>query len=691
VNKLRVLYIDDNDLTVSGENDCWRWVFQNTFQATLDYEAILYSDTSSIPYDQQHDVYILDCSFDHTPILETLAAQRPDNLPAIVFFSGASLGEIEGYVQDTRDTTAFTRVSGIQKPASLDTVLTHVLRHTTQQRQTPPQRTVPSAQANTLDRQQVLKIFSQFTATPETIEEEFRAALIQFDPADMQRPYQPAVQVSAEACPLAQFPEATGSARTGCLAFTQDDIALLRACGERVVYVTSRGGVDTLKILPHVDAVIVLGDRASHFKGIAQKSGVAALMMEASLGTERGITITQSDNDSWLTIKSPDNTAAAHYKTGDTVTIDTATGRLYAGEQTITPAIQTPTDRRFADYLNAAAQTFRRQYQSVPFIGFSTQVDNPTEAQNRPAAMPIELSRSENWFDTAESHTLLVEAFLDPKNKKLTSAITEHVIAHWGNIFAHSVPPALTTRLFDFKINEFTPDEQQAIAARHSRTPNQLRGFTLAGLTPQVYRAIVSGIVTAASRTKYKEYGYAHPINLAFSIPCIETAKDAKRAKQTLQDVAMASYFPLAPVFETRAGIANAAEILRHCTANTIYVGSTDLATDHLGFSRRDDQAIQRYMAENNGNHPFLTVNGLTQDLTTLAQLAQEQSRSVVVCGEQATNFSFLQVLNQLDIHHVCIPCTPANTNGLPDAVAAWQVGDTLRRLKGAKLPSPTL
>jgi pyruvate, orthophosphate dikinase len=391
---------------------------------------------------------------------------------------------------------------------------------------------------------------------------------------------------------------------------------------------------------------------------------------------------------------------------GDILSIDGATGRVYAGN---VPK-QNPT-------LSGDFNTFMSWVNDIKQIGVKANADSPADLRQALAlgAEGIGLCRTEHMFfhkDRIPAMRKMILARSVEERKKYLSQLLGMQRQDFYEMFALLQEKPMTVRLLDPPLHEFLPvakEDKIALADAMDTTLSQLeehidslhevnpmlghRGCRLAVTYPEIYRmqarAIIEGALQAA-----KETGSA--ITPEIMIPLVCDVDELRYVKSEIQEemdevfIEQNNTIPyhIGTMIEIPRAAVTSDEIATE--ADFFSFGTNDMTQMGFGFSRDDSgKFLQEY--EDKGllkPNPFhsLDVKGIGKLVKLSATLGREANPDLVlgVCGEHGGDPRSIAFFYSIGLDYVS--CSPFR---VPIArLAAAQ--ETIKQRKLETLPEHT-
>jgi hypothetical protein len=703
-NKIRVLCVDDDPRIWAA------WQSDSTLGDNIEIVACddrLAADHVKGAYEARtpFDVLILDFIYKTTGstvgrVLEQISAvcagYKPAVYPAIILYSGAPSSTLQRAAKEINLETKFRNTVAIVKPGNSEVIKNTALQLAGETRVNQSDSTNSTiAVTPPPNLESILEAFEKFRGSlksstdrpARTIQtrDDFERQLLSMAPEEMLRPYRATVDLNGKKPASCEFSDAVGDTLVGRVAFSLADIEALRAENAEtpIILATSEGGTESINALSLVQGVIVIGERAGHFRQVAGAMGKSSLMTDIGLAAAKDMSLL---SDTLLLNRE------TTLRCGDFVTIDTHERLLYAGSHAVIPANRTELYSAFADYARSLLEHCANRLPKKlmpplpPFI--SAQVDFPEDAKYRPES--IGLSRTENYYVSTEGKKLLLQAILDPTPENL-AVLRNYTAKHVSDALGRTFWP--TIRLMDFKPDQFIGNPQIETRIKEKYNLADLRGFALARALPELYRAQIEGVMQGL----WLEKGSG----VVFSIPHAEEIQDIDRVRDILgqADIPYDASIRIGVTIETKKGVQNVMELAQSSVDGEMYriphilVGSTDLTEDLTGIARNDDQAIRRWIQDSDAiGSPFRTIfpqlSAALGDIAAIRKSGSFDDVGIRVCGEHTTNFDLVAVLPSLGIREISVPSRPIWLDGLRNALAVRCVQYAM--INGAPLLLPT-
>jgi len=391
---------------------------------------------------------------------------------------------------------------------------------------------------------------------------------------------------------------------------------------------------------------------------------------------------------------------------GDILSIDGATGRVYAG----TVPKQNPT-------LSGDFNTFMSWVNDIKQIGVEANADSPADVRQALAlgAEGVGLCRTEHMFFHKDRIPVVREMILSrsvEERKKYLSQLLGMQRKDFYEMFVLLQEKPLTVRLLDPPLHEFLPvakEDKIALADAMDTTLSQLeehidslhevnpmlghRGCRLAVTYPEIYRMQARAIIEGALQAEI-ETGSA--ITPEIMIPLVCDVDELRYVKSEILEeitevfIEQSKTIPyhIGTMIEIPRAAVTSDEIATE--ADFFSFGTNDMTQMGFGFSRDDSgKFLQEY--EDKGilkPNPFhsLDVKGIGKLVKLSATLGREANPDLVlgVCGEHGGDPKSIAFFYSIGLDYVS--CSPFR---VPIArLAAAQ--ETIKQRKPETLPKHT-
>ena len=515
-------------------------------------------------------------------------------------------------------------------------------------------------------------------------------AILRVDPQRLQELLFPAVDPKTSAVPIAKGIAASPGAVCGRAVFNAEDAEDAAGRGESVILVRIETSPEDLHGMKAAKGILTArGGATSHAAVVARGMGRPCVAGCAALHIDYG--------RGRFTVHRADGSVSTTIESGEFITIDGSTGRVFAGQvETIEAELG-----KEMDLLLQWTERVRR-------LRVRANADTPAQAEKALSfgAEGIGLCRTEHMFFSDERIAAMREMILARDvvaRERALAKLLPFQTRDFTELFRVMKERPVNIRLLDPPLHEFLPEEPELIeelarsmevsAAEVRRKISDLhefnpmlghRGVRLSLTYPEIATMQVQAILEAACRVK-KEGHDVHPeimIPLAFSAAELRAMRNI--VDGVARDVFRRHHVEVKFKFGTMIELPRAALLadqLAH-EAEFFSFGTNDLTQTTLGVSRDDAGSFLPLYVERQILHddPFVTID--TEGVGELMRIAVEKGRaarsdlSLGVCGEHGGDPKSIELCEQLGLGYVS--CSPFR---VPIArVAAAQA--TLRRAK---------
>ncbi|MBV9947458.1 MAG: pyruvate, phosphate dikinase, partial [Myxococcales bacterium] len=420
--------------------------------------------------------------------------------------------------------------------------------------------------------------------------------------------------------------------------------------------------------------VTVRGGVTSHTAVVARAMGrpcvaaASAISVDSSL---QSMTVTSQD-------ESGRRTGAVSVARGALVTLDGASGAIYAGE---VPLVRASLSGELGELLGWA--------DAVRRLRVRANADTPAEIHAARAfgAEGIGLLRTEHMFFEERRLEAVRRVILADGPEARAQALEALLPLHredFAAVFRESGGWPVTIRLLDPPLHEFLPRERAAVervadglrvsARLVERRVEELteenpmlghRGCRLAVTHPEIYATQTRAILEAALLVGDEGAG----LRLELLVPFVASAAELERAHEVVERAAEAVFeregrrvpFAFGTMIELPRAALLAGELARH--AAFFSFGTNDLTQATFGLSRDDAGALMRAYLESGlfDRNPFASID--EAGVGALVALAVERGRraraslSAGVCGEHGGDPRSIAFFERAGLDHVS--CSP--------------------------------
>jgi pyruvate, orthophosphate dikinase len=487
--------------------------------------------------------------------------------------------------------------------------------------------------------------------------------------------FDPAAKKNAGANLLGTGLNASPGAATGIIVFNPDEAAERAHAGEPVILVRIETCPDDIHgMIPAQGVLTTRGGNTSHAAVVARGMGKPCIC-----GCESAVIDLKAE-----TITFPGNKVL---KKGDRISLDGATGEIFAGEMaTIEP--------KMSDEFTVLLDWADRHRK----LGVRANADTPEDAANalKFGARGIGLCRTEHMFMAQDRLPVVQQMILanTPEARKVAlDKLLPFQLEDFKAIFKSMAGHPVTVRLLDPPLHEFLPnhdelleevatmrakgengpalkEKEQLLATvadlRESNPMMGLRGCRLGLLYPEINEMQVRAILEAACELK-KDNVDVYP---EIMIPLIGHVNELKAVRQQLVGVAeevmkrkgINVNYSFGTMIEIPRAALTADEIAEH--AEFFSFGTNDLTQMTFGYSRDDAEGkfLGKYLEQGILKHnPFETLD--TVGVGSLVEIARDKARSkrpdikLGICGEHGGEAASVHFCHQAGLTYVS--CSP--------------------------------
>ncbi|MFL5487029.1 MAG: pyruvate, phosphate dikinase [Gemmatimonadaceae bacterium] len=493
----------------------------------------------------------------------------------------------------------------------------------------------------------------------------------------------PIIDPSIRATPLCQGLPASPGAASGRAVFDPDTAEQRSGAGENVILVRDETTPDDFHGIVAARAVLTArGGMTSHAAVVARGMGKCAVVgcKELRIDPERRV----------FHVDGGDGTVVAE---GDWLTLDGATGRVFAGDLSTIPsevvrvtngtlaASQAPLFQSYAELLGWADE--------VRKLRVRANADTPRDARIARSfgAEGIGLCRTEHMFFEGDRITAMREMIVareEGGRRRALNKLLPMQRADFEGIFEAMDGLPVTIRLLDPPLHEFLPHggEETKLLARTlnmaradlNRVIESLRetnpmlghrgcrlGITYPEITEMQGRAILEAAVRAMRR--------GIVVKPEIMIPLVSTVKEFENQRAIIEDVAERVLggmgekiaYLIGTMIELPRAALTAAQIAQ--SAEFFSFGTNDLTQTTLGLSRDDAGRFLPSYIERGilADDPFQILD--TEGVGRLVRIAVEDGRRVRpkiklgICGEHGGEPRSISFCHSLGLDYVS--CSP--------------------------------
>lgn len=499
-------------------------------------------------------------------------------------------------------------------------------------------------------------------------------ALGRIDPAQLDQLLHPMIDASAKGAPLTVGLNASPGAAVGGVVFDANIAAQRGKAGEKVVLVRFETTPDDIAGVVAAQGVLTAhGGMTSHAAVVARGMGKPCVAGAS--------TITIDAQAKTVTI-------GGHvFAEGDVITLDGATGEVFAGALPLAPPQITDSFRQVLGWADDARR-----------LGVRANADTGADARKARefGAEGIGLCRTEHMFMDSARLPAVRRMILAVDDASRAAALAEILPMQQGDfeeIFTAMSGLPVTVRLLDPPLHEFLPSvvdqalevqrleltggaagelaAARNVLARIRSLSEQnpmlgLRGVRLALVYPQIPEMQVRAIARAALAVA----AAGHDPRPEIMIPLVAFDEELRRMRETVDRV-MAEEFEAAgrsvvytvgTMIELPRAALTADRIAEH--ADFFSFGTNDLTQTTLGISRDDAEGafLAQYRADGViGTNPFASVDadgvGQLVAMGVAKGRAANPALHTGVCGEHGGDPASIAIFDRLGLDYVS--CSP--------------------------------
>jgi pyruvate,orthophosphate dikinase len=491
-------------------------------------------------------------------------------------------------------------------------------------------------------------------------------AIRRIEPRSLDQILHPTLDPDAPRKLIAKGLPASPGAASGKVVFTADEAENLAARGEKVILVRIETSPEDIHGMHAARGILTTrGGMTSHAAVVARGMGRACVAGCGELRVDYA--------------KGTITAGAVQVKQGDVITIDGASGEVFAGE---VPTVQPELSGDFAT-LMGWADGIRR-------LKIRANAETPLDARTarKFGAEGIGLCRTEHMFFDASRIVAVREMILADTVEGRKTALAKLLPMQRGDfveLFRIMAGLPVTIRLLDPPLHEFLPhsDEDLDEVATSSGVPiaalrarahllhesNPMlghRGCRLGVTYPEIYEMQVRAIFEALAEIKRSDDTEIVP---EIMIPLIATAKEfallhelVKRvAKEVETSTGLTFTYLVGTMIELPRAALQARQIAEH--AEFFSFGTNDLTQTSFGLSRDDAGSfLQAYIREGLlEEDPFVTLD--QEGVGELIRIAAERGRisrpdlKLGICGEHGGDPASIAFCDEVGLDYVS--CSP--------------------------------
>jgi pyruvate,orthophosphate dikinase len=494
-------------------------------------------------------------------------------------------------------------------------------------------------------------------------------AILRIEPTQLDQLLHPAIDPSADHDLIARGLPASPGAASGEIVFHSEMAEALKAKGRDVILVRSETSPEDVHGMHAAVGILTArGGMTSHAAVVARGmgrpcvSGAGTLRIDSNAGTMRA--------------------GARIFKSGDVISIDGSTGRVYAGKAKMLPPQLSGT---FATVMEWADATRRMKIR--------TNADTPRDARQARqfGAEGIGLCRTEHMF-FEEGRILAVREMICAEDEEGRQQALDKLLpvqrADFEELFEIMAGLPVTIRLLDPPLHEFLPHEDREAAQVAAALGMDLmrlkgrvaeleefnpmlgfRGCRLGIKFPEITRMQVRAIFEAAVNAQKKTGQAVRP---EIMIPFIAYRREFDVLRKVIVETATAVAtetgvvvpYDVGTMIELPRAALRAADIAGGPTgADFFSFGTNDLTQTALGLSRDDAAPILSNYLEHEviSTDPFVTID--QRGVGELVKIGVDRGRAAKpdlktgICGEHGGDPKSIGFFESVALDYVS--CSP--------------------------------
>jgi len=494
-------------------------------------------------------------------------------------------------------------------------------------------------------------------------------AILRIEPTQLDQLLHPAIDPSADHDLIARGLPASPGAASGEIVFHSEMAEALKAKGRDVILVRSETSPEDVHGMHAAVGILTArGGMTSHAAVVARGmgrpcvSGAGTLRIDTNAGTMRA--------------------GARIFKSGDVISIDGSTGRVYAGKAKMLPPQLSGTFAIVMDWADRARGMKVR-----------TNADTPRDARQARefGAEGIGLCRTEHMF-FEEGRILAVREMICAEDEEGRQQALDKLLpvqrGDFEELFEIMAGLPVTIRLLDPPLHEFLPHEDREAAQVAAALGMDLmrlkgrvaeleefnpmlgfRGCRLGIKFPEITRMQVRAIFEAAINAQKKTGEAARP---EVMIPFVAYRREFDVLRQVVVETAeavgretgVAIPYDVGTMIELPRAALRAADIASGpMGADFFSFGTNDLTQTALGLSRDDAAPILSNYLEHEviSTDPFVTID--QRGVGELVKIGVERGRGAKpdlktgICGEHGGDPKSIGFFEGIDLDYVS--CSP--------------------------------
>jgi pyruvate,orthophosphate dikinase len=494
-------------------------------------------------------------------------------------------------------------------------------------------------------------------------------AILRIEPTQLDQLLHPAIDPSADHDLIARGLPASPGAASGEIVFHSEMAEALKAKGREVILVRSETSPEDVQGMHAAVGILTArGGMTSHAAVVARGmgrpcvSGAGTLKIDTNAGTMRA--------------------GVRTFKSGDIISIDGSTGRVYAGKAKMLPPQLSGT---FATVMDWADRTRRMKVR--------TNADTPRDARQARSfgAEGIGLCRTEHMF-FEEGRILAVREMICAEDEEGRQQALDKLLpvqrADFEELFEIMAGLPVTIRLLDPPLHEFLPHEDREAAQVAAALGMDLmrlksrvaeleefnpmlgfRGCRLGIKFPEITRMQVRAIFEAAVNAEKKTGEAVRP---EVMIPFVAYRREfdvlrrvvVETAETVARETGVTIPYDVGTMIELPRAALRAADIAGGPSgADFFSFGTNDLTQTALGLSRDDAAPILSNYLEHEviSTDPFVTID--QRGVGELVKIGTERGRAAKpglktgICGEHGGDPKSIEFFENIDLDYVS--CSP--------------------------------
>jgi len=491
-------------------------------------------------------------------------------------------------------------------------------------------------------------------------------AISRVEPATLDQLLHPTIDPSAKKTPIAVGLPASPGAASGEIVFSADEAEALKQAGRKTILVRVETSPEDIHGMHAAEGIVTTrGGMTSHAAVVARGMGKPCVS---------GVGSIRIDYSKQTMVAS-----GQVLKKGDVITLDGATGQVFAGA---IPMVKPELTGDFAKLMEWADGVRRMKVRA--------NAETPLDARTARSfgAEGIGLCRTEHMFFEGERIVAVREMILADDEAGRRAALAKLLPIQRGDfaeLFEIMQGLPVTIRLLDPPLHEFLPQTEADMAEVAKSTGASIeklrlraselhefnpmlgfRGVRLAVRYPEIAemqaRAIFEGAVEAGKKT-------GKPITAEIMVPLVMGRPELDLVKKIIVEMAetvaretgVTVPYQVGTMIELPRAALRAAEIAE--SAEFFSFGTNDLTQTTLGLSRDDAAAfLGAYTSKGLlANDPFVTLD--QEGVGELVKIAAERGRGVRkdiklgICGEHGGDPASIGFCETIGLDYVS--CSP--------------------------------